>query len=296
MTEPSRTWFSRFAQRCLLAAGATILVCALPGCGTTKQYEATAQLLASDAVDMAIAKLDFSPLAGQKVFLDTQYLRDHKNVGFVNVQYVTSALRQQMVGAGVLLYDTQDKAEYIVEARLGVLGTDENEIIYGIPQSNMPGAATGVISAVTQVPTISSIPEISFARKKDQMSAVKVALFAYERESRERVWQSGLSVARATAKDTWFMGVGPFQKGTIHDGGVRFAGSRLKFLADKERSLWTGRMGDYRATHVFQRPGEEENLAEPGRVQLAEGTASNEEGSSVEQAVETQPAAEGETP
>jgi len=47
----------------------------LAGCGTTKSRSATEQLLISDAVDRAIAIIDFSPLADKTVFLDTKLAR-----------------------------------------------------------------------------------------------------------------------------------------------------------------------------------------------------------------------------
>ena len=47
-----------------LLAGAILLSLALTGCGSTKSRTATEQLLMSDAVDRAIAQIDFSELAG----------------------------------------------------------------------------------------------------------------------------------------------------------------------------------------------------------------------------------------
>ncbi|MFN9914335.1 MAG: DUF6655 family protein, partial [Pirellulaceae bacterium] len=44
------------------------------GCGTTKSYTATEQLLMSDAVDSTISKIDFRPLTGQKLYLDSTYI------------------------------------------------------------------------------------------------------------------------------------------------------------------------------------------------------------------------------
>jgi hypothetical protein len=51
-------------------------------------------------------------------------------------------------------------------------------------------------------------------------------VFAYDRDSRTPVWQSGTSVAISDAKNVWVLGAGPFQRGTIYNG-TRFAGSRL---------------------------------------------------------------------
>ncbi len=208
-----------------LLIGAAVAVLALPcgGCGTTKQSEATQQLLASDAVDRSIAAIDFRPLTGQKVFFDTKYLTNYKGIGFVNAEYVISSLRQQMFAAGCLLQEKLEDAEYVVEARVGTLGNDEHEIVYGIPANNGLASASAV---VPNAPPLPSIPEISVARKHNQRAAAKVAAFAYHRETHAAVWQSGLSVARSSERDTWIMGAGPFEKGSIHDGW-EFAGSRV---------------------------------------------------------------------
>ena len=97
-----------------------MLACCL-GCGTTRDKLATEQLLLSDAVDRAVAHIDFSPLRGEKVYLDTQYIKQLKvnPNSFVNPDYIISSLRQQMVQAGCLLQDSRDEADYIAEARVG---------------------------------------------------------------------------------------------------------------------------------------------------------------------------------
>ena len=97
----------------------------LNGCGTTQQATATDQMVASDAVDRSISQIDFTPLTGQKVYLDTSYIQNPKTpvgIGFVTPEYVISGIRQQMMAAGLELMETRDQADFIVEARLGVLG------------------------------------------------------------------------------------------------------------------------------------------------------------------------------
>jgi hypothetical protein len=217
------------------------------GCGTTKQAEATQQLLTSDAVDRSVARIDFSPLEGQTVFLETKYIVDPKILTFVNANYVISSLRQQLFAAGCLLKEKADEADYIVEARVGTLGNDENSIIYGIPANNALASATAVLPNAPPVP---AIPEIALARKDDKMAAAKVAAFAYHRDSRAIVWQSGLSVSKSTAKDTWFMGIGPFERGTVHDGW-EFAGSKLPW---GKRTPLTGPVAAYGQQMLYTRP------------------------------------------
>lgn len=204
----------------LLAAALSLLA----GCGTSKSRSATEQLLISDAVDRTVSRVDFRVLSGQTVYFDTTYIKSVKGVGFVNADYVISALRQQMVAAGCLLEEQKEDADFVVEGRLGALGTDDSEVVYGMPASTAVASAASLLPSVPAVP---AIPEISIARKQDYQSAAKIGLFAYHRVTRQPVWQSGVSLARSTAKDTWIMGAGPFQTGSIYKR-ARFAGDPIR--------------------------------------------------------------------
>ena len=209
------------------------LLTVLFGCGSTSQRVATDQLLVSSAVDNAVFEIDFSPLSGQTVYLDSQYIRDAKSnrleVGDAASGYVISSLRQQMATCGCLIQDDRADAEFIVEARVGALGADASEVIYGVPQSNFLGAAFSAASLVTAAPPAPTIPEIAIARKDNRRAAAKVIAYAYHRDTRRGVWQSGKSQSETTAEDRWVLGAGPFQRGTIYEG-VQFAGSELPQL------------------------------------------------------------------
>lgn len=209
-----------------------LAVLTLLGCGATKSRIATEQLLTSDAVDRSVAQIDFSALAGKKVYFDRQYIQNPKDpaliatmkgIGYVNADYVVSALRQQMLAAGCRLYDKAEEADYIVEGRLGAVGTDNNEVMFGLPASNALSSASAV---VPNAPIIPAIPEIALAKRNVLLGAAKIGVFAYDRETKAPVWQSGVSKAMSQAQDTWVLGAGPFQKGTIYDG-TQFAGEKL---------------------------------------------------------------------
>lgn len=236
----------------------------LTGCGTSLSRSGTEQLLASDAIDRAISNLDFRVLSGKTVYFDTQFVAGVKTVGFVNAPYIISSVRQQLSAAGCKLQDSRELADYVVEARVGALGTDLHEVTYGLPASNALSAAATVLSNVPAVPTI---PEVSLANRNDQTATAKIAMFAYHRETRLPVWQSGIKTAQSSAKDTWVLGAGPIQRGSIYDG-VRFAGNRLRipFLGrNKDRS--PGLPENYAATHQFAEPDSlERELAEAKRV------------------------------
>ncbi len=211
------------------------LLCAcVAGCGTTKSYTATDQLLMSDAVDSTVSKIDFRPLEGKRVFLDTNFLTGAKTVpgipnpilgphNLINADYVISTVRQQMIADGCLIEEKKEDADLIAEVRIGALGTDGHSVTYGIPASNMLSAASTAISGVPSLPTF---PEISVAKRELKSGAAKVAVFAYDRVTHEAVWQSGIEQANSNARDTWFLGIGPIQQGSIYKS-ARFAGRKM---------------------------------------------------------------------
>lgn len=198
----------------------------LPGCGKTLRQNGTEQLITSHAVDRAVSQIDFTPLGGHKVYLDDQYMKNVKGTGFVNADYITSALRQQMVAARCYLVDKKEDSDFVVEGRIGALGSDQHELTYGIPANK---ALTDAASIVPTAPSIPSIPNISFARKDQQSAAAKISLFAYHRESLEPAWQSGIQQARSDAKETYIFNAGPFQSGEVFDE-PQLAGSRFPLL------------------------------------------------------------------
>ena len=194
------------------------------GCGSTKMTgtarTGTEQLLLTDAWDRALERVDFRPLVGVPVYLDTT------NVAAVDQGWVVSSLRQAMLAQGVLLRTKPEQAQWIVEARVGVYGTDENSLLVGIPQLSVPPTFTGV-------PT-GTIPEVPLIKKSDQQATSKLALFAYDRASGQLVWNSGTMLATATAKDTYIGGLGPIQGGTIR-GGPEFIGVKIPLASDSTK-------------------------------------------------------------
>jgi hypothetical protein len=246
----------------------------IPGCGTTKSVTATEQLLMSDAVDSTIEKMDFRPLTGYKVFLDTTYIAPAgkpipglpMQANLVTSDYVISALRQQMTAAGCMLVDSKDAAEIVCEARCGALGTDGHNVTYGLPANNFLSTATAF---VPNSPPLPMIPELSVAKRDVKSAAAKVAVFAYDRETREPLWQSGVAQAGSNARDTWILGIGPIQYGSIYRG-TRFAGKRIDapLLQDDAIASDTQHGVDHRRQHIFA----SQLFAKESEAQLAEKT------------------------
>ena len=258
------------------------------GCGATQQREATEQLLTCDAVDRSVAQVDFRALSGETVYFDTTYLKNIKGVGFVNAEYITSSLRQQLVAARCLLRDKREEADYVVEARIGVLGTDRHEVTYGMPANNFLSAASTLVPNSPPLPTL---PELSVAKRNEQLAAAKIAAFAYHRETGEPVWQSGLAPVRSTAKDTWVLGAGPFQRGNIY-GGTRFAGTRLGFsVAESGEDNESVPLVDYHKPAFFT-PQLAKQTKEPpadGEPQNSEAETKSAENSPPKQQAEAKP-------
>jgi hypothetical protein len=194
---------------------------ALPGCGTVKTTgtarTGTEQLLLTNAWDSALAKVDFRPLTGVPVYLDTT------NVAAVDQGWVVSSLHQAMLTQGVLLRTKPEQAQWIVEARVGAYGTDAYNVLVGLPQTTVPPTLPGVPAG--------TIPEMSLLKKSHQEGIAKLALFAYDRASGQLVWSSGTSMATSSAKDLYVGGVGPIQGGTIR-GGTKFIGTKIPLPSD----------------------------------------------------------------
>jgi len=230
-----------------------LLLLAIVGCGTTKTRQATQQLLLSDAVDRSVSSIDFTPLAGQKTYLDSRYVKNIKGYEFVNADYIISSLRQQMAAARCLLQESPDDADVIVEARVGALGFDEHDVTFGFPASNVVGSAAALLPNAPPVP---AIPEIALAKRYDESGTAKVVAFAYDRRTREPVWQSGVRSSESTAKDSWVLGAGPFRRGNIHTKGPKFLGDSFT-IPDMNAARVRAKqqpLVNYRQGRVFEGP------------------------------------------
>lgn len=205
-------------------AAAALAAVGLAGCGTTNSSDtkrtAIEQLLVSDAIERAVMKIDLAPLAGRKVFLDTTVLANVEDK-----DYLTSAVRQHVLGSGCILAAKRDDAEIIVESRAGALGTDRNSIMLGMPATSVEFAGNGT-----------SIPELAIIKRGDQRAVAKISLFAYYRTTGTPVWQSNAEHVASHHRDRWFLGTGPFQDGRIHD--------RMEFAGEQLASPWSKTIPD----------------------------------------------------
>ncbi len=199
----------------------TGLVCVLIGlltigCGSIRTTHtsrtATEQLLLTNSWDLALRQIDFRPLTGVPVYLETKYIKTNDE------GWVISSLRQAMLAQGVLLREQREEAQWVVEARTGAYGTDDYDFLIGLPESNVPYTIPGIPAG--------SIPEVPVIKKSDQHAVTKLAIFAYDGASGQLVWSSGTVLGLADDKNVFIGGLGPIQSGTIR-GGTEFVGVKI---------------------------------------------------------------------
>lgn len=180
------------------------------GCGTTRVSDtsrtATEQLLISTAIDEAVENIDFSPLSGKTVYLDSSYLDDT-----IDKPYITGRIRQRMIAQGCILNDNQTGAGYVVETRAGAVGTDRDEKFIGIP------AAGGILPVQWKKRHLSGSSPLALANSTNQKGVAKIGCFAYNRETGQAFWQSGVVPVAINARQSWLLGMGPFLRGSLYD-------------------------------------------------------------------------------
>jgi hypothetical protein len=137
------------------------------------------------------------------------------------------ALRQQIAASGGVICDKEENADYVVEVRVGAIGTDRDDMLIGIPALTVPSLPGISLSSNT-------IPEIPFIKRTKQRGVAKIALFAYNRHTGRPLWASGNNQSESQARNLWFAGTGPLTRGTIYDE-TTFAGHPVpEFLGSKK--------------------------------------------------------------
>lgn len=183
------------------------LIVTVSGCGTTKFSDttrtATEQLLISSAMEDVVDEFNFYPLSGRKIFIKSD------GVSATDKEYLLSILRQQLAANGVLIQETKDLADYILEVSTGAIGTDRCELIYGTKETSVPSILTMGVAT--------TIPEFALAKRTDQKAKIKLTMWAYNRKTGAIVWQSGQKNKTAAIRDRWFFGIGPITKSSFND-------------------------------------------------------------------------------
>lgn len=184
-----------WALCCLL----TLVTCFAGGCTSTKQSNtartATEQLLISNAVDQSLNKIDFAPLAGTSVYVEEKYL------DCVDKGYILGSIRHKLLQARANIVAKPEDAQAVMEIRSGGVGTDVASSYLGIPGFTMPGMI--------------SIPDIKIINRDSQKAVAKIGLVVYDVKLKQELGEGGVSMARSDENNTYFMGFGPHQSGTL---------------------------------------------------------------------------------
>jgi hypothetical protein len=171
------------------------------GCATQKESftprTGVEQMLISSAVDKSLDNLDFTPLRGKQVYLETKYL------DCVDKNYVLLALRHRMLQAGAALPDKADKADIIVEVASGAVGTDAQELFIGIPEIPLPP------------PSPIAIPRLSFMTRNKLNGTAKILVVAYDAKTKRPIATTGMTLARSDQNNWNVLGMGPVQTGSL---------------------------------------------------------------------------------
>ena len=180
---------------CLVSA----FSCLGSGCTSTKQSNtartATEQLLISNAVDQSLNKIDFTPLAGTSVFVEEKYL------DCVDKGYIVGSIRHKLLQARATIAAKAEDASAIMEVRSGGVGTDVASSFLGVPGFTMPGMIT--------------IPDIKIVNRDRQKAVAKIGLLVYDAKSKPELGEGGVSMAQSDENNTYVMGYGPHQSGTL---------------------------------------------------------------------------------
>jgi hypothetical protein len=187
--------------------------------GLTKPLRsATEQLLISQAADEALAKADLSMLHGKKVFVDKTYFDGYDK------DYVIGAVRDLVSRAGGLLMAKLEESEIVLEPRSGALSIDASSSVLGIPSSATPVPFAGAVQ----------LPELALYKSEKEYSIAKIALLAYERESKKHVFSSGPLVGRANIKYFKFLGYIGYTKTTLPEKRSKKDSEKQLKKAEKE--------------------------------------------------------------
>jgi len=226
----SGTCFRRLQTAVPFALAVCLL--ATTGCATARSSDtartATEQLLISNAVDQAIAKIDFTPLAGRAVYLEEKYIDG------ADRNYLIASLRHAVLASGSRLVTKIEDADLVLEARNGGLGTDRLDRFVGMPKVDVP--------MVLPI----GIPEVRLFSRTTQTGTVKLGLIAYDAKTRELLGDGGVTLAQSNDHKLYLLGTGPYTSGTVHNEVLEATGEDqlplpVKPLASGLRKLAGGR-------------------------------------------------------
>ncbi len=182
--------------RCLYLFGCFLAVAGCTSASSSNTARTgTEQLLVSNAVDLALSKVDFEAFGGRNIFIEEKYL------DCVDKNYVLSSVRHRVLMQGSQLVAKPEEAEVVLELRSGAVGTNTSNSFLGIPQIQIPG--------------LFATPEIKFVNRVNQTGLAKIGLVAYDAKSHQVLGDGGVSLAKSDENNWYVLGIGPWQNGTV---------------------------------------------------------------------------------
>jgi hypothetical protein len=125
---------------------------------------ATEQLLISTAVDNAVERIHIDIPDETKVWVDIGNFEGYDQ------KYAIAAIRDRLLRQGARLVAERAEADAVVEIRTGALSVDQDDMLVGIPSTDLPIPLAG--DAKT--------PEIPFVKKDQVRGVAKIGLTAYD--------------------------------------------------------------------------------------------------------------------
>lgn len=184
-------------------AGLMVVAVGLTGCRSSVKVSdtprsATQQLLLSSTLDSVVGSIDFYPLSGERVYLDTTAW------GGEGAGYIAYRIRAAMGAHGVLLVEDREEAVLVVEVGLAVHGTDSENLEFGLTGAN-------------------NLPAVTFCVRDTQYAVSQLSMFAYHRENETIVWNSGQFRADGYHTHQQILGMNPTRSGTIEHSADRLS-------------------------------------------------------------------------
>jgi hypothetical protein len=153
------------------------------------------QMLISSAVDHALNHIDWSPIRGAPVFVETKYL------DCVDKNYIILSIHQRLLANGCTLVEKAEDSAVTVELGSGAVGTDRQDSYVGIPEISMPASQV-------------AIPKLALFTREKAHGTAKLAILAYDTKSKQPVISTG-TLARSDHADWSLLGAGPVISGTV---------------------------------------------------------------------------------
>jgi len=194
-----------------LPAIAMIALLVIMGCTTARTTNtartAREQLLISNAVDRALAKIDFAAFSGSNLYVEEKYL------DCVDKGYVIGSIRHRAMVNGASLVAKPEDADIVLEIRSGAIGTDTADSFVGTPEIVLPGMLT--------------LPEVRLISRNNQSAMAKIGLVAYNAKTHQLLGDGGVSSSLSRDNNWYVLGVGPYQNGEVRTEIQRTTGRQL---------------------------------------------------------------------